>query len=148
MKISKLATLALLTLLTPAAWAEGTMTIQEAIAFATPPTAMTGGAFMQITNTGTTDDVLLNVQADFPRVELHTTEFNDGIASMMHLDSIPIPAGETVTFEPGGLHVMFMGLRGDPLEVGETIDATLTFEVAGVVAVTFNVVEREMTHSH
>ncbi|PJN92451.1 hypothetical protein CNY89_29595, partial [Amaricoccus sp. HAR-UPW-R2A-40] len=36
-----------------------------------------------------------------------------------------------MTFAPGGAHVMFMGLDGDPFEVGEVIPATLVFEKAG-----------------
>jgi copper(I)-binding protein len=149
MKTTKLATLALMTLMAPSAWAESIISITEAKAFATPPTAQSGGGFMEITNTGTTDDTLLAVQADFPRVELHTTIFTDGIARMTHLDDLAIPAGETITLAPGGLHVMFMGLKGDPLEVGETVEATLVFEDAGEIAVTFDVVERDMAaHSN
>ncbi len=139
---------ALLASLSATAQAESTLTIENPKAFATPATAMSGGGFMQITNTGPTDDALIGIQADFPRVELHTTEFTDGVARMMHVDDIAIPAGETVALEPGGLHIMFMGLNGDPLEEGETIPATLIFKNAGEIAVTFDVVKRDMAHSH
>lgn len=149
MKFTKLATLALFVLAAPAAMAQSVITVTEAKAFATAPSAMAGGGFMEITNTGTTDDMLIAVEADFPRVAIHTTEFTDGVARMMHVDGIPIPAGETVTLTPGGLHVMFMGLRGDPFEVGEKVDATLIFEVADAVPIIFNVVERDTaTHSN
>lgn len=139
-----LATATLLSLLAPAAWAEGDITVAHIRAFETAPTAMAGGGFMEITNTGTTDDMLVGIIADFPRVELHTTNFTDGVAQMMHLDGIAIPAGETVTLEPGGYHVMFMGLQGDPFEVGELIPATLVFEHAGEVPINFEVVARTM----
>jgi periplasmic copper chaperone A len=49
-------------------------------------------------------------------------------------DGIVIPAGETVSLEPGGLHVMFMGLSSPFIE-GETVTVTLTFEKAGSVDV-------------
>jgi len=45
---------------------------------------------------------------------------------------------------------MFMGLQS-PLMIGETIDATLTFENAGDVAIVFNIEERTdaaMDHSN
>ncbi len=150
MKMTKLAVLALLTLMAPAAWAETALKIENVKAFATAPTAMAGGGFMQITNTSGADDTLIGVVADFPRVEIHTTEFDsEGVARMKHLhDGIVIPAGETVALEPGGLHVMFMGLRDNPLVEGETVDATLVFENAGEIPVTFDVVKREMTHNH
>jgi copper(I)-binding protein len=37
------------------------------------------------------------------------------------------------------LHVMFMGLDGDPLDVGESVPATLVFEKAGRLDVVFKV---------
>lgn len=144
----KLAVLAALTTFAPAAWAD--MEIADVRAFETAPTAMAGGGFMQITNTGDADDRLIAVEADFPRVELHAHDFDSqGIARMIHLeDGIPVPAGETVTLEPGGLHVMFMGLRNNPLVDGETVDATLIFEQAGSVPVTFDIVKRDTGHGH
>ena len=134
-----------------AAFAESALTITDARAFETPPTAMAGGGFLTISNTGTSDDVLIGVRADFPRVELHTTAFEGDIARMVHVDAIPVPMGETVTLEPGGMHVMFMGLQGNPLTAGDTIAATLIFEQAGEVPVTFDVIARDTAavgHGH
>ena len=68
------------------------------------------------------------------------------IARMMKVEGITVPAGETVALEPGGFHVMFMGLRGDPFEVGEEIPATLTFENAGDLSILFTVEKRRMDH--
>ena len=65
---------------------------------------------------------------------------------MMKVEGITVPAGETVALEPGGFHVMFMGLRGDPFEVGEEIPATLTFENAGDLSILFTVEKRSMDH--
>ena len=63
---------------------------------------------------------------------------------MMELeDGIEIPAGETVALEPGGFHIMFMGLNGDPFEVGEEVSATLTFEYAGEFEVVCNFEDRK-----
>ena len=128
----------------------GDLVIDHPMAFETAATAMSGGGYMSITNNGTEADRLIAVQADFPRVMLHTTEMKDDVARMMHIDAVEIPAGETVSLEPGGLHVMFMGLDGDPLENGETFPATLVFEQAGEIEVIFNVEERDgetMDHS-
>ena len=47
---------------------------------------------------------------------------------------LPIPAGETVTLQPGGFHLMFMGLN-QPLVEGEAVTVTLTFETAGEIDV-------------
>lgn len=148
MKITSPAALAFLFLSTTAALADDTLHVDHIRAFATAPTAMSGGGFMSITNHGDQDDALIGIRADFPRVELHTTAFADGIARMMHVDEIAIPAGETVTLAPGGFHVMFMGLQGTPLTEGESFPATLIFEQAGEVAVTFDIVARTMDHGN
>ena len=128
----------------------GDLVINHPMAFETPKTAVTGGGYLSITNNGTQTDRLIEVQADFARVMLHTTEMKDDIARMSHLDGIEILAGETITMAPGGMHVMFMGLDGDPFEIGETIPATLVFEQAGEIEIVFNVEERtegEIDHS-
>ncbi|MFN3663110.1 copper chaperone PCu(A)C [Yoonia sp.] len=130
------------------ALADSAISVSDAYAFETAPTAMAGGGFVTITNTGDSDDTLIAVLADFPRVEIHTTEFEDDIARMIHLDAIPVPAGETVTLEPGGMHVMFMGLQGNPLTAGDSLQATLVFDQAGEVPVNFDVVTRDAASGH
>lgn len=131
-----------------AAFADSALTITETRAFETAPGAMAGGGYLTIANTGDSDDTLIGVTADFPSTQLHTTEFDGDVARMVHLDAIPVPAGEIVTLEPGGMHVMFMGLQGKALAQGDKIDATLIFEQAGEVPVTFTVVARDMAGAH
>lgn len=117
----------------------GDLVIDHPVAKTTPSTAMTGAGYLAITNTGETSDRLIAVEADFPRVMIHDTKVEDDVASMFHIDAAEIAPGETVTFAPGGKHIMFMGLDGDPFETGEQVPATLVFEKAGRIDVTFNV---------
>lgn len=122
----------------------GKLSIDHPMAFETAQNVKVGGGYMSITNNGTTDDALIAVNVPtVPRVELHLSETDaNGVARMTKQNSIPIPAGETVTLKPGGLHVMFMGLGDDPFELGEKIDATLVFQSAGELAVQFSIEER------
>lgn len=120
----------------------GDLSIANPHAFETPPMAMTGGGFMEITNNGDTADRLIAVRADFPRVEVHQTVVTDGVGKMLPVEGIDITPGETVTLQPGGYHVMFIGLDGRQFEEGEKIPATLVFENAGEVAVKFVVEKR------
>lgn len=120
----------------------GALTIEHPMAYETAPSAMTGGGYLTIVNAGTDDDRLIEVRADFPKVEVHTTVEEDGVARMTHVDAVEVPAGGAVSFEPGGYHFMFMGLAGDPFEAGEKIPATLVFEKAGEVVIVFNVEAR------
>lgn len=120
----------------------GDLVINQAIAFETAKSAKSGSGYFSVANTGVDDDRLIAVKAAFPKVMLHTTEMSDGVARMSHVEGIDIPAGEAITLEPGGYHVMFMGLNGDPFDVGESIPATLVFERAGEVDVVFMVEPR------
>ncbi len=103
-------------------------------------TAKAAGGFMGIANSGAEADRLIGVETDASaKAELHISEVGaDGVAKMTHLDSIEIPAGDTVLLEPGGLHVMLMGLKGTLTE-GDMVKATLIFEHAGRIEVEFMV---------
>lgn len=116
--------------------------VTDATAFATSKGAMTGAGYFTITNNGTGDDVLLAIEGDYPRIMMHDTEMTDGIARMNHLMSVAIPLGETLTFEPGGKHVMFMGLQGKQFVAGDAIATDFIFENAGRVEAVFDVVAR------
>ncbi len=127
----------------------GDLVIDHPIAHETITSAMSGAGYFNLTNNGDIDDRLLAVSAEFPRVMMHDSTVTDGVATMTHLaEGIVVPAGGNVTFAPGGKHVMFMGLKGDPFEIGEEIPATLTFENAGDVAIVFNVEAMATTHDH
>lgn len=115
------------------------LVIDHLMARETTASAMAGAGYFMVINNGETDDVLIEVRADFPRVMIHDTEVVDDVATMVHLENLPIPAGETVMLAPGGKHVMFMGLNGDPFEEGEDISATLVFEKAGEIEVMLEV---------
>lgn len=51
----------------------------------------------------------------------------DGMMSMSPVDRIDLPAGETVSLEPGGFHIMLLDLA-EPLATGETFEVTLEFD--------------------
>lgn len=114
----------------------GGILIEDGYARAAGANAMSGAAFMAITNETDTDDRLIDARGDAAkRIELHTHVLTDGVARMMRVeDGIPLPAGETVMLERGGLHVMFMGLNS-PFEEGADVEVTLVFENAGEIAV-------------
>lgn len=102
--------------------------------------AKSAAGYMGIANAGTTADRLIGIEVPaVQRAELHTTEHSaDGVARMMHVETIDIPAGDTVLLERGGMHIMLMGLTG-PLAEGQMVPATLIFENAGRVEVEFSV---------
>lgn len=67
--------------------------------------------------------------------EAHSDDAHStGGMSMREVDAVEVPAGDTITLEPGGLHVMLLDLAG-PIEEGQAIPLTLTFEQAGEIRV-------------
>jgi periplasmic copper chaperone A len=134
--------LALLASLGGAALAAG-VTVSGATIPATAPGARTAAGYLSVANGGAEADRLVAVHAAFPRVELHTTEIDAaGVARMMAVDGVEVPARGTVELAPQGTHVMFMGLTA-PLADGSRVPAVLVFEHAGEVAVEFSVVARD-----
>ena len=94
-----------------------------------------GGAFMTIENGGAAPDRLLSVASPVARsIELHTTVRDGDVMRMRPVTAVEVPAHGAVQLQPGGLHVMMMGLT-KALAQGETVPLTLTFERAGQVAV-------------
>lgn len=113
----------------------GSLTVKDA--WARPGQA--GGAtavYFVIENSQPEDETLLGAASDAAMMtEVHMTETDaDGMSKMIHQESVAVPAGESVEFRPGGLHVMLMNLKED-LEPGQTLTVTLRFAGAGEVQV-------------
>ena len=123
----------------------GNLSIAHPHSFATPPGSTTAAGYLSITNNGTVADRLIGLDTNFPRAMIHKSELEDGVMKMRHQKGgVVIPAGTTVTFEPGGLHLMFVGLKAS-LKEGQKADVTLHFENNGSVPVVFNVEKRNVT---
>ncbi|MBT3360279.1 MAG: copper chaperone PCu(A)C [Rhodospirillales bacterium] len=94
-----------------------------------------GAAFMALTNNGAQADRIIEAQSTIAKkTELHTHLMEKGVMKMRQVEAIDVPAGKTVALKPGGLHVMFMGLKG-PLKVGASFSLTLVFEKAGKIKI-------------
>lgn len=114
----------------------GDLAVESPWSRATAKGGRVGGAFFTIRNAGHRDDRLVAVDSDVAaRVELHMTAMEDGVMRMRHVeDGIEVPAGGMAELQPGGFHVMLMGLTG-PLEEGSRFPVTLTFEQAGTITI-------------
>lgn len=116
----------------------GSVEIRGAFIRATLPRAPVGSAYLTIVNHGSRDDRLVSVTAPVGReVQIHDMTVSDGVMTMRELpDGLAVPAGQTVALEPGGRHLMIMGLTG-PLAKGQSLDLTLRFELAGEIVIRF-----------
>jgi len=127
------------TLMATSAFASG-LDVSNAWARASAGAAKAGGAFLAVHNGNEHAHTLLSASSDVAkRVELHTHTMIDGMMKMREVkDGIPLPAGSTVMLQPGGYHVMLMGLHA-PLKEGTTFALTLTFDNGKDVTVDVNV---------
>jgi hypothetical protein len=107
---------------------------------ATPGGAKIAGGYLKVTNNGKAPDRLVSAaSAGADRVDIHEMSMTDGVMKMRPLtDGLIIKPGETVELKPGGFHMMFMDIK-QPLKQGDTLKATLKFEKAGTLDVSFNV---------
>lgn len=127
----------------------GTLHIDHPWSRATPPGAAVAAGYLVIENRGRDADrlVSLTVQDDLAaRAEMHDMAVTDGVMRMRPVSGgVEIAPGMTAKFEPGGLHIMFVGLKRT-LARGDRFKAVLTFERAGAVEVEFVVEAMGTTH--
>ena len=117
----------------------GPIRIDHPYARATVPGQPNGGGFLKLSNEGPTADRLVAAtSARAGSIELHTMRMEGDVMRMRQVDAIELPAGASVELKPGGMHLMFIGLKA-PLRNGDTFPMTLRFEKAGEVVVTVNV---------
>jgi copper(I)-binding protein len=85
--------------------------------------------------------------------EVHRMSHEGGVMRMRRVDSLELPAGKTVTLEPGGYHVMLLDINR-PLNAGEHDSLKLVIEEGGkrtelpVQAQVRSVLEEEDPHAH
>ena len=90
-------------------------------------------AYCDITNRGDVPVVITGFASDHPgvRVEIHETTEADGMMRMRSLASVEIPAKASVSFAPGGRHLMLFGFdgTGTELRLAATLDSGETLAV-------------------
>ena len=88
-------------------------------------------AYMTLHNTGSAPDRLTGARSDIARMTgLHRTTIDEkGLARMGEVEALDLPAGGAVALEPGGFHIMLMGVGS--LVEGDTFEITLLLEGSG-----------------
>jgi copper(I)-binding protein len=86
------------------------------------------GAFMTLT--ASSDSKLLSVQSPVAKVvQIHESSMKDDVMKMQQVQSVALPAGKPVSFDPHGYHIMLMNLTGQ-IKEGDKVPLTLTVEDA------------------
>ncbi len=118
----------------------GDLKIEKAWSRATPGNSKIGAGYFTVTNTGSAPDTLVSARTGASdHVEIHEMAMKDGVMTMRPIaKGVAIAPGKSVSFAPGGFHLMLMGLKA-PLKQGDKVPLTLTFAKAGKVDVTLDV---------
>lgn len=120
-------TAAAFTLLCLSAFAQAEITIETPYVRAVPPGQMNSAAFMQLNNSGSEQVALISASSSIAKnVELHNHINADGVMKMRQVDKVNIAANGTASLQPGGYHIMLIGLNQDLTE-GQEIDLKLQF---------------------
>lgn len=114
----------------------------------TPPGRTVAAGYMNLRNEGGQARALLTAQSPAAsRVEIHTMEQTDGMMRMRRIERLELPAGETVSLEPGGMHLMLFDIES--AAVGNHVPVTLTFEDGWQIETSFPVRRPDMQgHKH
>jgi copper(I)-binding protein len=144
MKLFTSSCVAALSLAAGAAFAQ--VQVEGAWARPTVPGQPAGGGYLAMT-AATGDRLVSGSSSAAARVELHPMAMKGDVMEMREVTSIDLPAGKKVELKPGGLHLMFIGLKA-PLKVGAKIPVTLKFEKAGEVKVDFTVMVKPAAPEH
>jgi periplasmic copper chaperone A len=99
-----------------------------------PPGLTTTAGFLSITNSGSTPCLLLSAESQLSdRLEFHEHLHSDGMMRMRPVTGgINVPAGETVVFKPGGLHIMLFNIQ-QPLIAGESTRLQFNTDQCGIL---------------
>ncbi len=93
--------------------------------------------YMDVTNTGKSDDAIVSVKVDgATSVEADETVMDEhNVMQMRPVEgNVPLPAGQTVSFKPLQTHFTVTGLT-QKLNDGDHVNATVTFAHAAPVTV-------------
>ncbi len=115
--------------------------IENAWVRAMPPSQPNTAAYMTVRNEGEVPLRIIAASSE-PRatVEIHTSRQVDGMLRMEQLQGVTLNPGELVSFSPGGMHLMMLGLNKMPVE-GEQVKLCLQFD-SGAAACAYAEVRR------
>ena len=122
---------------------KGDMHVADAWAPAPIGAARVMAGYLEVLSMKETPDRLIGARSALAeRVELHGSAEVDGVMRMRPVEGVDINPFGGADLEPGGLHLMIMGLK-QKVAAGDRLPVTLIFEEAGEMEVKLTVKPRE-----
>ena len=121
--------------------------VEQPFARDVPPGQPNSAAFMILHNDADTNARIISAESSASNVvELHTHTHDNGVMRMRQIDKIEVPANGQQMLQPGGLHIMLIGLKPN-WNQSKLVDLKLNFEDGSTKELTIPVV-RPMAHGH
>jgi copper(I)-binding protein len=96
--------------------------------------SLPAAGYMTVENNGDADVVIAGAASPAcGMLMLHKSQDDSGMAMMMDVPSVTVPAHGSVNFAPGGYHLMCMS---PVMKVGDKVAVTLTLQGGGSIATT------------
>jgi hypothetical protein len=129
--------------------ADATLTVSEPWIREAPPTARVMAGYMTMVNAGNTAVTVTSISSpDFEDAEIHRTVVEEGVARMLPVRQLEIPANSPLKLEPGGLHLMLFDPQR-PLPEGETVTLIIHHSSGRMITTTAPVIRKTgEDHSH
>ena len=103
------------------------------------PSGLPAGGYFTLHNDGAAPLTLTGATSPAcGMVMLHRSDTSSGMAEMRDVSTLDVPAGGTIAFAPGGLHLMCMQ-PGPAMTPGGSVKVTLTFQGGGTLETVFAV---------
>jgi copper(I)-binding protein len=91
------------------------------------PAGANTAVYLTLANEGDEEEVLVGGETPVAgAVEIHESRLEGDVMRMERVQELALPGGNRVVLEPGGLHLMLLGLDR-ALEAGDTLTLTLHF---------------------
>ena len=134
---------------TSQAGADSGLQVSEPWVREAPPTSRVLAAYLTLVNTGDNTVTVTAISSpDFKNAEIHRTVIEAGVARMLPVKQLEVPAGGQLMLEPGGHHLMLF----DPLRTltaGETVTLIIHMNNGKQLSATAPVIRKTgEDHSH
>jgi copper(I)-binding protein len=111
----------------PAQAAKAPITAQGAWVRSVPPSSRVAAAYLLIKNDSDKTMYLESAETSAAAdAEIHRMSETGGMMTMESVSVVPVPAHGQAVLEPGGYHLMLIGLK-KPLRLGDKVRLTLRF---------------------
>jgi copper(I)-binding protein len=107
------------------------ITVTDAWVRVTPGSDV-GAVYLTVRNAGTTPATIIGVESPIADAMIHESTVEGGVSRMRPQGILIVAPGQTLKFEPGGLHVMLHGLK-HALSPGDQVSVALQLKGGGTL---------------